>query len=99
MNITSRDEHYQSYSSESKQDAAEASHEKSVFDSAEPVDTLIHCESSRASCASPTDEYVDINEMEFIKSTDKHENNILMRRTKRRRTKKTEERMHSERCF
>lgn len=93
VNITSRDEHFQNYSPNGKLSSSKASNLKGVFDeTGEQDDGMIHCENSRASCASPTDEYVDINEMEFIKSTDKAENNILMRRTRRRRTKKTEER-------
>lgn len=43
------------------------------------------------SCDSPTDEYVDINDMEFIEKgydEDQQEKNILMRRTRRKKTTK-----------
>lgn len=51
------------------------------------------CESTRTSCASPTDEYVDINEMEFIDEPNgRKDENLLMRRSHRKKTaKKCEE--------
>lgn len=42
-------------------------------------------------CDSPTDEYVDINDMEFIKENndnDQQKKNILMRRPRRKKTTK-----------
>lgn len=50
------------------------------------------CENTRTSCASPADEYVDINEMEFIEPNGGKDDNLLMRRSHRKKTtKKCEE--------
>lgn len=48
---------------------------------------LAECENTRTSCASPADEYVDINEMDFIDDGGKDEN-LLMRRSHRKKTAK-----------
>lgn len=45
------------------------------------------CENTRTSCASPADEYVDINEMEFIDEPNGgKDENLLMRRSHRKKT-------------
>lgn len=56
-----------------------ATSSKSIF--------LGECENTRTSCASPADEYVDINEMEFCDDGGKDEN-LLMRRSHRKKTAK-----------
>lgn len=40
------------------------------------------------SCDSPTDEFVDINDMEFIKKNEQRDRNVVMRRSRRRKTTK-----------
>lgn len=52
---------------------------------------LGECENTRTSCASPVDEYVDINEMEFIDEPNggkERKENLLMRRSHRKKTAK-----------
>lgn len=61
---------------------------------------LAECENTRTSCASPADEYVDINEMEFIEPNGGKEENLLMRRSHRKKTaKKCEERKQLDSIF
>lgn len=89
VNITSRDEQYQSYLAQSRHNNSKESANE-LFRGCD-----MNGDNTRVSCATPIEEYVDINEMEFIKTqgTGKQgDNNVLMHRSKRKKsTKKGEE--------